>query len=641
MGFFSSRRTEENCVPDDKHTVVQVIRSRFYGRNKGKEHQAPERPKTVFLAQDTSAAHSLSHPAAPSFTPHPIRHAVSIPLISHRKPSTSTVNENDGSRNFSLRLKPSTRRNPTPQSQSEASTSSTHPPSSWQASTESSRTSEAHDSTTSVNPTTNTSSVSSTSSPRKSTRDSVTTTLAQRLNELAVANSEGLLNDDEYRALRQNLFERFASSTAVPTETPVVPATPIRQHLRGPSDGRASTSSRPSSNFFVDVPRTPSIRSKTSIRSGVASLFRTGSRRTGSKDPSETASVYSAMSGISTSPRPNPLQKKSSSASVRSVRSIRTEASRQTDTASVGGRRPERTLQDLNPPSLPQTPSRGAVPVGPRRIGAPPSSFPRTPASEKYPGNVRDVFDFSTLLTSKDIRKEMEAIEGERKRLMDAFNGLELTSLAKRQRPPNRTGSRPSTIIVDNLDRNLMRMGSTATLTPDSPTSLQHLRALGGESDVLSIRSGTSVGTTLSMNRSVNSKTLSSKGNGSLLNNSSSRGSLHRKNSSGSVSSGRVAVGKGKQRVPPVPLLPSYLGNFGHGSNSSINLTRSTGHLPMSSLPEDGVGVPMEEDDMEFEAEMEDIRKKREEVSQRYEARLEYLRAKLKGAQLHEKLMKK
>ena len=42
-----------------------------------------------------------------------------------------------------------------------------------------------------------------------------------------------------------------------------------------------------------------------------------------------------------------------------------------------------------------------------------------------------------------------------------------------------------------------------------------------------------------------------------------------------------------------------------------------------------------------IENEIEDIRRRREEVSLRYEARLEYLRAKLKGAQLHEKLMRK
>jgi len=69
-------------------------------------------------------------------------------------------------------------------------------------------------------------------------------TLAQRLNELATSNSEGLLkycvlrliirpspdgffppSDEEYRLLRQNLFERFASGAVVPSETPVVPLT--------------------------------------------------------------------------------------------------------------------------------------------------------------------------------------------------------------------------------------------------------------------------------------------------------------------------------------------------------------------------------------------------------------------------------
>jgi hypothetical protein len=43
----------------------------------------------------------------------------------------------------------------------------------------------------------------------------------------------------------------------------------------------------------------------------------------------------------------------------------------------------------------------------------------------------------------------------------------------------------------------------------------------------------------------------------------------------------------------------------------------------------------------DIENDIEDMQRRREEVSLRYEARLEYLRAKLKGAQLHEKLMRK
>jgi hypothetical protein len=47
------------------------------------------------------------------------------------------------------------------------------------------------------------------------------------------------------------------------------------------------------------------------------------------------------------------------------------------------------------------------------------------------------------------------------------------------------------------------------------------------------------------------------------------------------------------------------------------------------------------EDDVEDGDGMEDIRRRREEVQQRYDARLDYLRAKLKSAELHEKLLRR
>lgn len=49
-------------------------------------------------------------------------------------------------------------------------------------------------------------------------------------------------SDDEYRLLRQNLFERFATSTVVPTEDPVVPAARPRPNKTGTSpDGQGRT----------------------------------------------------------------------------------------------------------------------------------------------------------------------------------------------------------------------------------------------------------------------------------------------------------------------------------------------------------------------------------------------------------------
>jgi len=92
--------------------------------------------------------------------------------------------------------------------------------------------------------------------------------------------------------------------------------------------------------------------------------------------------------------------------------------------------------------------------------------------------------------------------------------------------------------------------------------------------------------------------------------------------------------------VPPVPPLPlgMSLGQMG----STPSLTRSTGHLPMGVVREDEAVLTVDlDDEREFGLEMEDLRRRREEVAARYDARLEYLRAKLKGAELHEKLLSK
>lgn len=112
-------------------------------------------------------------------------------------------------------------------------------------------------------------------------------------------------------------------------------------------------------------------------------------------------------------------------------------------------------------------------------------------------------------------------------------------------------------------------------------------------------------------------------------------GSLHRKNSTSSVTSQGKIIGS-TLPIPPVPALPSSLGLFNVGNNSSISLARS--HIPLSSLAEDD-GAENEGTDEQNET--ADIRKRREEVGARYDARLEYLQAKLKGAELHEKLMRK
>lgn len=68
------------------------------------------------------------------------------------------------------------------------------------------------------------------------------------------------------------------------------------------------------------------------------------------------------------------------------------------------------------------------------------------------------------------------------------------------------------------------------------------------------------------------------------------------------------------------------------GSVSSISLAKL--HGPVS--PTDG-----DSEMSALESELFDIRRRRQEVTARYQDRLEYLRAQLKGAELREKLLRK
>ena len=129
---------------------------------------------------------------------------------------------------------------------------------------------------------------------------------------------------------------------------------------------------------------------------------------------------------------------------------------------------------------------------------------------------------------------------------------------------------------------------------------------------------------------------------------------------------------------------PQLPGRLGYGSTSSLNLRGSSNHLPLEPVSETestqahspiplvaelpptpatpgesahsysgsavtsstSLGPPIgrgteDEDLSALEAEMADIRRRRTEVTARYEARIEYLRARLKGAELREKLLKR
>ena len=310
----------------------------------------------------------------------------------------------------------------------------------------------------------------------------------------------------------------------------------------------------------------------------------------------------------------------------------------------------------------PGTSSRPRTRSGSR--AAPPSSFHGAKGVETSYTHISmsEIPSDDQVESVQDIRHQIELVEAEGRRLLDAFNGLELSTLTRRRKPP---------VIPPLPSHGSLNDGSwpSGTLRPGKDADALSFKSSGSARTARSLKRTPSVGT--KMRTATSSTTLSSQPH------------VIRKASMSSVSSrGRTG--------PAVPALAAHLGL---ASSSSVNLARSTGHLPLETVEEsDGrppkmsqsrsgstrresrwaetsggsMGSPISpgtrseagstssgskralgpgqiDDDelMSMEAELADIRRRREEVTARYEARLEYLRARLKGAELREKILRK
>jgi hypothetical protein len=397
------------------------------------------------------------------------------------------------------------------------------------------------------------------------------------------------------------------------------------------------------------------LQSKGTVSSTVSGLFRRSSRRKASADTdtlhSDTTSLLSAGSNSqSTFTRrlfQISLTKQSSVVSLRLDGSAATHDNGSASYIASPGR--------LDGPSTPNTPSvsRSSTTRSKRKAPAPapPSAFHhRMNGVEQRRIQSRlldEDLDEDVLKSSNEIRAQIEAVEAEGRRLMDAFNGLELSTLTRRSQP-NSISTLPSAAhFLQRLDSFENGWSSQSSKDPDG----------------VSMHSSTSNGTTLSPHRSP-VRSLRTVPNPPLV---SQPISLARKNSMSSISSkGRGGSASG---TPYLPALPSSLGRLWSGSSSSVNLARSTGHLPLPTVaegsieghkrplrldtsltvpsgsttptsPRKNVMMSDDEDLAALETEMTEIRRRRAEVMGRYEERLGYLRAKLKGAELHEKLLK-
>lgn len=281
---------------------------------------------------------------------------------------------------------------------------------------------------------------------------------------------------------------------------------------------------------------------------------------------------------------------------------------------------------------------------------------PSSPSSSNFSGSlispvhhdntfssIRDVFDDDNLHTVKDIRSAITATEDEGRRLVEAFNNLEATTIRRIQkqrarRLPTTTPANVNVLLEGREWRTHRLVTSPSSPRLDTKTRSHHRHIISSlessGSDVASIRSGSSNYTSLSQSKSVASLP---KHPSSPLSSHFRMPSIMRKPSISSVSSHTPSV------APSSGTLGVNTHTHTHGlsrSTSQLGLRTLKGNSALASTETIG-GANPDAPEYNDDAELSDIRRRREDLVARYQSRVEFLRAKLRGAELHEKLLRK
>ncbi|KAG8897343.1 hypothetical protein FRB99_008217 [Tulasnella sp. 403] len=471
----------------------------------------------------------------------------------------------------------------------------------------------------------------SSSSPRSPSRtDVMTLTLAARLEELELSNAEGLLDDEGYRILRQNLFASFKSPGA---SGPQTEQTPVRISSSGSKDSR---NLRPlgDSNFHVSTMKADSIRSNNS-RSTVSAVKNILRRRTSKSRTSisnetdsptkDNNSIYSSVSRGS-----NSLRHHQTLASSKSSGSLGSEYSQsQQDLHSLYSRRTG--VSGLT----------GGSRTTSRSTRGPPSSY----NLRRSAPDTDD--DDAHKQSSSELRTEIALVEAEYKRILDNYHGAETAAMAKlpNQMKPSKS-SRPLSAV------------SQATVTELSWAMFPPVDDSSGSKEAENYP-GNNV--SVAHSTPVRPHKVSPFNRFGSLRRKPSMSSTHSSPSGSSLRPSSAASPR-----PSIPLLGRKASAI-HLSrpNSPATLAKSTPNLMFQASPlpkgrtsnvsaKDRPGSPLIIDDSDEDSkdpaermhrqtqkQIERIRQSREDATRRYDGRLEYLRTKLKSAELHERLLKK
>ncbi|KIK62988.1 hypothetical protein GYMLUDRAFT_259755 [Collybiopsis luxurians FD-317 M1] len=327
------------------------------------------------------------------------------------------------------------------------------------------------------------------------------TTLAVRLNELAAANEQGLLNDDEYRLLRQDVFERYANlgggARGMSSVVLVVPekqasrinlAQPKPRKLgRRPSEATISTVASAHSEA-------PLKKSKTNI---ISSFIRRAT---------------SPLRSTSSSPAPSISRSSSYSSSPQTSSKIISEATGLSRSAS------SRKISEITYPSSysvsvpnphllspPTSPTRSSHTSRSNTSNYKSSKSLSKSSNANLPGALaaHDIFEDGGLFTPADIRQAILDLDKDAKRVIRAFDELEDSAvrraqLAAREASTGRTVL-PSSAIDSSIhlplppiaQRSRSDSASNGPVTRSSSTSNPTLSRAKSTASIRSLASGT------------------------------------------------------------------------------------------------------------------------------------------------------
>ncbi|KAG8998013.1 hypothetical protein FRB93_013906 [Tulasnella sp. JGI-2019a] len=475
--------------------------------------------------------------------------------------------------------------------------------------------------------------------------------LASRLEELELSNAEGLLDDEGYRILRQNLFNSYANPKTI-----VLPSeqSPVRVSASSPKPNGSSsrgTSIRPpsNSNFHISGVKAESIRSnsRSTVSTVMSNVFKRPLPRSGRPSMSTTdselthdnVSVYSGVSRTSASMHHALASSKSSG----SLRSEYTQS--QQDNQSLSSRQTGRS-------GLTAGSSRGASSRSGRTNGgsAPPSAFNlrRATLADDYDDDDDDPHRQS----AAELRTEIAQVEAEFKRIMDNYHGAELGMLATLP-----VGSAAAASASSNRPLSAI---SQATVTESTWTLVSSTHPLIDDSSGGGKKNGMpsayispnspktsalsrfgSLRRKVSNTTSFKSSTPSQKSRRSTTAQATLTPAVR---SAGKVSSPISQSTITTRSTPNLLMRPTTGGTVRGGRLSDVSSQdRPLPATPVSLNHEDDAlcGVSDDPDLRASQKQLDRVRMSKEDAIKRYEVRLEFLKTKLKTAEIHERLKKK